>query len=202
MKIKSIFIDFGGVIVRTENKQPRIRVAKSLGMSTRGLEKIIFESESSLQSSLGNITEESHWQAVKDKLNVDGTKVKSIIADFFAGDQIDQSLLTFLRNQKPDRKVVLISNAWSGLRNYITKKGFSDVFDRMIISAEIGMMKPDVRIYELALEEVKTKAEEAVFIDDLLENVESARSIGMFGIHFTEAEKSLAELKSLLSSNM
>jgi epoxide hydrolase-like predicted phosphatase len=109
--------------------------------------------------------------------------------------------VAYLREQRQDHKVALISNAWSGLRAFITRKGFVDVFDHMIISAEVGIMKPDPRIYQLALEELEAKADESVFIDDVLVNVDSARSIGMLGIQFNQPKQVLSELKNLLNNH-
>ena len=125
----------------------------------------------------------------------------SIIKGFFAGDRIDREFLDLLRSLRPARKVGLISNAWSGLRGFITRQRFEDVFDDLIISAEIGLMKPDPRIYQLALERLGAKPEEAVFLDDFRRNVEAARSIGMAAIHFTQPEQALDELKELLRLN-
>ena len=200
MTIKNIFIDFGGVIVRTEDRQPRNNAAEKLGMTTRELEKVIFEGESSLRASQGEIPEEAHWQSVAEVLRLTRGKADEITREFFDGDRVDEELVAFLREQRPERKVALISNAWSGLRAFITRKGFADVFDHMIISAEVGLMKPDARIYQLALEEIEAKGDESVFIDDVLANVEGARSIGMLGIHFTEPEKALGELRKILNN--
>jgi HAD superfamily hydrolase (TIGR01509 family) len=69
----------------------------------------------------------------------------------------------------------------------------------MVISAEVGLVKPDERIYRLALEEMHARAEESVFLDDVLANIEGARAVGMQGIHFTHPERSLDELKRLLN---
>lgn len=201
MTINNIFIDFGGVIVRTEDIAPRTNAAERLGLTTRGLEKIIFESESSQQASSGEIPEEAHWQAVAQSLHVSRAEADEIVAEFFAGDRVDQTLLAFLRGLRPEHKVGLISNAWSGLRAWITSQGFSDAFDHMIISAEVSLMKPDPRIYRLALEELEARAEESVFLDDVLANVEGAQAVGMTGIHFTQPEKALEELKILLRNH-
>jgi putative hydrolase of the HAD superfamily len=201
MTIKNIFIDFGGVLVRTEDKVPRIRAAERLGMSYRDLEKVIFESESSLQASLGEIPEEAHWQAVAHALRLDHQEAEQVFKEFFAGDRVDETLLAFLRSTRPAHKVALISNAWSGLRAFITRNGFLDVFDQMIISAEVGIMKPDPRIYNLGLEGLQADAGESVFIDDVLVNVDGARSVGMEGIHFTHPGRALEELKALLNNH-
>jgi len=114
---------------------------------------------------------------------------------------VDTVLLDFLRSLRPDRKVGLISNAWSGLRKVVTTNQFADVFDEMVISAEVGLVKPDPRIYQLALERLGVHPKESVFLDDVLVNVEAARSVGMSAIQFTQPEKTLEELKQLLCNH-
>jgi epoxide hydrolase-like predicted phosphatase len=201
MRLRAVFIDFGGVIMRTEDKGPRTRQAERLGMTYRDLEKIFFESESSQRASTGEIPEEAHWQAVAEALGVTRPEADRITAEFFSGDQADAALLGFLRSLRPGRKIGLISNAWSGLRAFITSQKFEDVFDEMIISAEVGVMKPDPRIYRLALEKLDALPEESVFLDDVLVNVEAARALGMNAIQFTQPEKALEELKQLLNNH-
>lgn len=201
MTIHSVFIDFGGVIVRTEDKEPRRLQAEKLGLTSRDLEKIIFESESSQRASTGEITEDDHWQAVAESLAVTRAEVDKIIAEFFSGDRADISLIDFLRSLRPERKVCLISNAWSGLRAFITRQKLDDVFDAMVISAEVGLIKPDPRIYRLALAKLGARPEESVFIDDVPANVDAARSAGMVGIEFAQPEKVLEELKQILNNH-
>jgi putative hydrolase of the HAD superfamily len=201
MTIHSIFIDFGGVIVRTEDKEPRRLQAEKLGLTSRDLEKIIFESESSQRASTGEITEDDHWQAVAESLAVTRAEVDKITAEFFSGDRADISLIDFLRSLRPERKVCLISNAWSGLRAFVTREKLDDVFDAMVISAEVGLIKPDPRIYRLALAKLGARPEESVFIDDVPANVDAARSAGMVGIEFAQPEKVLEELKQILNNH-
>jgi len=199
MTVRNIFIDFGGVLVRTEDRGPRSRAAERLGLTTRELEKIVFESETAQRASIGEIPEEAHWQAVAETLRLPRPGADQIVTEFFAGDRADQTWLKFLRSLRPERKVCLISNAWSGLRAFITRQGFADVFDYMVISAEVGLVKPDPRIYLLALEELGARPEESVFIDDMLVNVEAAQALGMAGIHFTHPEQALEALKQLIN---
>jgi epoxide hydrolase-like predicted phosphatase len=201
MTIHSVFIDFGGVLVRTEDIGPRNRQAEQLNMTGHALEKIIFESESARLASIGEINENAHWDAIAAALHVSRTDVEKIRTGFFAGDQVDTELTDFLRNLRPDHKVCLISNAWSGLRAFIKRNEFDDVFDEMIISAEVGLIKPDPRIYHLALDKLGTRPEESVFLDDVLINIDAARTIGMQGIHFTKPKIALEELKNLLDDH-
>lgn len=69
----------------------------------------------------------------------------------------------------------------------IRKYPIFSLLDGMVISSEVHLLKPDVRIYQCLMEKYGLKAEECVFIDDRKENVEAARSIKMQGIVFVDA---------------
>ena len=64
---------------------------------------------------------------------------------------------------------------------------FLDKFQGIIVSAEIGVLKPSEKIYRCLLDLYNLNAEETVFIDDLKKNVEGAEKVGMKGIQFTNA---------------
>ena len=66
--------------------------------------------------------------------------------------------------------------------------GFLDWFRAIVVSGDIGLIKPDADIYELLLATQDLTAAETVFIDDKGENVEAARALGFHGIRFTESE--------------
>lgn len=66
-----------------------------------------------------------------------------------------------------------------------------------IVSGIEKMHKPNADIYELALSRFGISAEESVFVDDTLRNVEGAQAVGMAGIHFQSAEQVRSELQAL-----
>jgi len=198
MTIRAVYFDLGGVIVRTEFQAPRQRLADRFGMEYEDLVTLVFESQSAAKASLGLISEDEQWAAVTRRLNLPGSEAPSIRDEFFAGDVTDLSLLNFMRGLRKQYKVGLISNAWSGLRPWIIDKKFDDAFDAMIISAEVGVMKPDPRIYQVALEKLGVAPAEAVFLDDFPANVTGARAVGMQAIHFVQPEQALDELRKLL----
>ena len=201
MSIRAVFFDLGGVIVRTEYQAPRQHLAEKFGMDYEDIEKVVFGGGpigSAAQATLGEITEKAHWLNVMKILKQPAAEYERIRDEFFAGDIIDRGILDFLRSLKPKYKVGLISNAWSGLRSYVVREKFDDVFQHMIISAEVGVVKPDPKIYQLALEQLQVKAEEAVFVDDVLENIEACQKVGMQGIQFKDPESAIKQLKALL----
>ena len=72
--------------------------------------------------------------------------------------------------------------------------GFLDKFQDIVVSGRERMRKPEPQIYDLALLRFSLEPHEAVFVDDLPENVEAARAHGLHGIHFTDAAALEAEL--------
>jgi epoxide hydrolase-like predicted phosphatase len=198
MSIRAVFFDLGGVIVRTEFQAPRQRLAERFGMDYEDIDKIVFGSPTAARASVGEITEEEHWLQVMKILKLPAAEARSVQKEFFAGDVIDRGLLEYLRSLKPGYKVGAISNAWSGLRQYMEREKFADVFDAIVISAEVGAAKPEPKIYQYALDQLGVRPDEAVFVDDVIENVEASEKLGMQGIHFRDPESVIRQLNSML----
>jgi len=198
MSIRAVFFDLGGVILRTEYQAPRQHLAEKLGMEYDDLVKVVFDSESGYKASMGAITPDEHWAAVIKRLKRPASELEAIRHEFFAGDIIDRTLLEFLRSLRGTYKTGLISNAWGDLREYIVREKFDDAFDHMIISAEVGAVKPEAKIYQIALEQAGVHANEAVFVDDFAVNIEGCEKVGMQGIYFEDPESTLLQLKELL----
>jgi epoxide hydrolase-like predicted phosphatase len=199
MTIRAVIFDLGGVLVRTEDFAPRERLAQSLGVTRTALEDLVFAGESGDQAQRGEIDAERHWDNLRQMLGLSSEGLKAFVDDFFAGDRLDVELVDHIRRLRPDYKTGLLSNAFSNLRHFVTDVWMiADAFDEMIISAEVGMTKPDARIYRLALERLNMDAFRAVFVDDFMHNVEAARAIGMQAIHFQNREQAWAELEQLL----
>ena len=201
MSIKAVFFDLGGVILRTEYQAPRQHLAESFGMDYDDIDKVVFgggPKGSAARASIGEITEEEHWKNVMKTLKLPASEYDRVREEFFAGDVVDHEIVDFLRSIKPRYKVGLISNAWNGLRDYIVREKFDDAFHHMIISAEVKVAKPDPKIYQIALEQLQVQAEEAVFVDDFIENIEACEKVGMKGIHFKDPKSALQQLKQMI----
>ncbi|MBN2011446.1 HAD family phosphatase [candidate division KSB1 bacterium] len=70
-------------------------------------------------------------------------------------------------------------------------------FSRFFLSFQYKFMKPDAAFYQAVNDKLAVKPDECVFIDDTLENIESARNFGWYGIHFQSAEQLGRELVKL-----
>jgi FMN phosphatase YigB (HAD superfamily) len=78
MTIRAVYFDLGGVIVRTEYQAPRQHLAERLGMEYEALSKLVFESETSRQASIGQLSEEEHWAAVMRRLHLPESETQAM----------------------------------------------------------------------------------------------------------------------------
>jgi putative hydrolase of the HAD superfamily len=121
--------------------------------------------------------------------------------EFFAGDSVDRRLVDYIRSLRPKHATALLSNAWGGLREKLDKEwGILDAFDQVVISAEVGLAKPDPLIFALTLERLKVTASEAVFVDDFTENTEAAAAAGLQAVRFLNTDQVIRDLEALLRS--
>ena len=198
MTIRAVFFDLGGVILRTEFESPRQHLAERLNIEYQDLVRLVFESETSRLACLGELTVEDHWAAVVKRLGRPLSELRLIRDEFFAGDVLDRGLLTFIRALRPTLKTGMISNAWNDLRPYLVRENFTDTFDTIVISAEVGRVKPDPEIYRLALGQAQVQPHEALFVDDFSTNIEGCEKVGMRGILFQDPDVVMQEIKALL----
>jgi epoxide hydrolase-like predicted phosphatase len=92
----------------------------------------------------------------------------------------------------------LLSNSWGSGSDY-PHDVLETLFDEMIFSAQVGIRKPDEKIYLLAAEKIDKDPTECVFIDDLKVNVKSAEAVGMTGILHQEASVTVARLEEIFA---
>jgi len=197
---RAVIVDFGGVLVRSEDPSPREALARELGLAVEDLERLIFASDLSLRAQRGELPEPEFWKAIGERLGIRSPeKIQQVRQRFFAGDRLNAPLVEALRQWKGQVALGLISNAWSGLREVLRHLGLLDLFDAVVISAEVGLLKPDPRIYLLALERLRVPPQATAFVDDLPENVQAARALGLYGIHFRDTREALQRLQEWLN---
>jgi putative hydrolase of the HAD superfamily len=143
----------------------------------------------------GRLTEEefeSKFATVLELKRSDG-----LIDRLFAGMRPDEAMLDALRAAKrAGVRTGLISNSWGHGRYDRTL--FPELFDGVVISGDVGLRKPDPRIYELGAEAVGLPPSACVFVDDLPGNLKPARELGMATVHHVRAERTISELEDLL----
>ncbi len=199
-KIKAVITDLGGVLVRTREDDARERLAKQLGLTCSELLEIVFHSPTAELATLGIIPEEQHWLTIAERLNLKAEELPAFRWEFWSSEVPDENLLAYLKSLKPRYRLGVLSNAWSDSEGEIHARlpGLLNWFDDVIFSAQIGMAKPDVRIYRLAVERLGVQPSEAVFLDDVDKNVAGAVKAGLHAIRASSSEQVITELRQLL----
>ena len=195
MSIKAVIFDFGGVLVRTLSDGPRAMWEQELGLTPGQAAGIVFGAETNYDCQLGQVSDADHWHWVGRRLGLDETRLAGFHRDFYAADELDGSLMAYIGRLRAQYHVGLLSNAADSLRRVLDEVlAITACFDSITISAEEGVMKPDARIFEIALGRAGVAAPEALFVDDSLANVEAAARLGMRAVHFRDPGAACAEL--------
>lgn len=199
--IKTVIFDLGGVLVRTEDRRKREALAESHDMTYRELSEYVYNRQSAVRATVGEITAGEHWQAVQEDLGLTDQELEDFKEEFWGGDVLDEVLVEFIRGLGLHYTTALLSNAWDDLRGVMEEVWeIDEIFNHIFISAEIGLAKPDDAIYQHVIREVGDQPGEMVFIDDFPENVEAARENGLNAILFRSREQALGELREVLDN--
>ncbi len=202
MAIRAVIFDFGGVLIRPVDDRPRLELASRLGVPLARIDQLVFYSDTAQKASRGEITVSKHWEAVRQALGITLEDMPKFLDQYWSADEVNWGLLEFIRSLRPRYKVGLLSNAWDDLRQTMHQRWDIDgLFDVMVISAEVKLVKPDPRIFHLAVQRLQVQPGEAVFVDDIAENVAAARKEGLSAIQYHDLPHALDELKHALSES-
>jgi putative hydrolase of the HAD superfamily len=115
----------------------------------------------------------------------------------FAGMRPDPAMFGLLGELRGlGHRVGVLSNSWANTY----PDNLAVLVDGVVISGEVGLRKPDPKIYALALDQLDVSAARTVFVDDAPINVDAALALGMRAIRHRDAESTRAELAALIPS--
>ena len=198
----ALIFDFGNVIAHFDYARAAERFGRSLGLSAQefmqrgreaGLTEVIKQYES------GGLTSEAFHRRVGELtgLDVDFERFAADWADIFWAIEPVHRLIAGLRGL--GYTLVLGSNT-NELHARHFRVQFAEVFrhfDRLVLSYEVGRIKPDAGFFLACAEAAARPPGECVFIDDLPENVEGANKAGLIGVTFTDISQLLRDLRAL-----
>lgn len=198
MPIRAVIFDVGGVLLRTEDRSARRAWERRFGLPEWGLADLVFGNPVARRASVGRASADDAWAEVARRLSLGPAELRALQADFWRGDAWDADLLEFVRSLRPRLKTGVLSNAWPGAREANAAHVNPGLFDVIVYSGEEGMEKPDPEIYRRALARLGVGPAEAVFVDDVAENVAAARAVGMRGVQFQNPAQAIAEIRQHL----
>jgi putative hydrolase of the HAD superfamily len=130
-------------------------------------------------------------------LRADGAAVPAggLLRRMFAAMTPVEAMYALLRSlRQAGVRTGMLSNSWG---NDYPRDLFADLFDAVVISSEVGMRKPEERIFRHALAQLGLTPQQCVFIDDIEANVAAAQALGMVGLHHRDPDTTAAAVRDL-----
>jgi putative hydrolase of the HAD superfamily len=198
----AVIFDWGGVLMRTGNYEPRHYWDRLLGLPIGSVESIVHGSKAWWQVQQGEISTNDYWTIIAGHLQLSPVQLADFRRDFYSGDRLDEALLSLIANLRTRGILVgLLSNNSLELLDLLNDKQLTPLFDGIVISAQIGIMKPNPDSYTAILRQFGLAPAQALFIDDSLENVEGALALGMGAIRFVPGIELTVGIENWLTNN-
>jgi len=200
--IKALIFDLGNVIVNLNMRKFYKKILPVSDNKEINIYKDLWEPIEKLDKGL--FSKEEFYQEAKKRFKFQDVGKEEFFNMFNSiFDSLNYKLLDFIKKLKQDKmyKVFALSNTNPLHVEFLAKNiiDFRDYFNQVFYSYELGMIKPDPKIFLHILEHINYKPSECIFIDDNRKNVKVAEQIGMIGIQFRNETKFLEEINDLLN---
>jgi putative hydrolase of the HAD superfamily len=198
--IQAVVFDFGGVFTSGEQTHARLLEFDALlGWPPGTMRHRLFAGKAWELASTGAISVEEHWARVgaelESRLPADFSRFKG---DPFFLEEINEDVIALAVRLRESCRLALCSNALPGLADHLeSMPDFRSLFDVIVISALVGLRKPDPRIYGLTADWLGLSLSDCLLVDDKERNLSSAEAAGMSTVLFRSASQLAASLRSL-----
>jgi len=202
--LEVILFDLGNVILPFNHYQ----IAEKLYRFTRDKEfqdpqkifSFLFDVQGGAINDLdiGKVSPSDFFQSIQTTLDlsISFDEFVPLWSDIFVEDREVSQIILALKERK---RLGLLSNTDSLHFNYILSKfPIIRIFDKWILSYEVGFKKPAIEIFQTAMKWASVEPKKILFIDDIKEYVDVAVSLGMHGIHFISSDQLKEELNKKL----
>jgi putative hydrolase of the HAD superfamily len=193
----ALLLDFGGVMT-TSVWDSFADFCREKGLEEGTVKRLFREDPAALadlrQLETGILDEAEFERRFADRLGLDDAT--DLIESLFRGMLPEESMIGVVRAVRGGGvKTGLISNSWS--TSHYDRHLLGELFDDVVISADVGLHKPQPEIYRLAAERLAEDPERCVFVDDLRENCEGAEAVGMTTILHRDPAATVARIGEL-----
>jgi epoxide hydrolase-like predicted phosphatase len=193
-----LLVDFGGVLT-TSVWDSFADFCRDKGLAEDSMRRLFREDPVALadlrELETGRIEEEEFERRFAERLGLEDAV--DLIDSMFRGMKPSEPMVAAVRAARASGiRTGLVSNSWS--TSHYDRTLLADLFDAVVISAEVGLHKPQPEIYLLASNRLGVEPERCVFVDDLRENCAAAEAVGMTAILHREVAATVARLEKLL----
>ena len=207
MAIRAVVFDIGGVLEITPPTGWVEKWEARLHLKAGELDERLMDV--SRAGSLGTISEEEVEKRIGEILHfvqndMGQGQVEAFMADLWEEylGTLNVELATYFSSLRPRYQTAIISNSFVGARSREQERyHFDEMTDLIIYSHEVGIAKPERRIYELACERLGVQPGEMIFLDDVKRCVAAARDCGIHAILFQNTAQAIADIEAVLHAH-
>ena len=199
IEIRALILDYGGVISKPQNLDHFQEILQVLGIDENRFIDVYYAQRKNYDN--GQLSGKEYWLKNLQHfgLELNESMINDLIrADVKSWTEINRSMIGFIEESRRNvEKLAIISNMMRDTLAYMNSHfEWLKIFDEQIYSCEIGINKPDIRIFEFCLRSLDISPQSCLFVDDSLKNVLGAVKSGMKVIHY----KSFAQFSQEFSN--
>ncbi len=194
----SVIFDYGGVLVHHQTKADQARMAAMAGVPLTQFTELYWAKRAEYDKDA--MTAAEYWRDIAREASVPIST--SMIDQLTSKDteswmQFDEVMWDWIRQLRQLRKqVAILSNMPRELGEALKARTTRlEVFDEITLSYEVRAAKPEPVIYEQCLEGLNALPERTLFLDDRIENVQSAELLGIRAIQFLDRDHCLLQVR-------
>jgi epoxide hydrolase-like predicted phosphatase len=202
MAIHAVTFDIGGVLEITPDLGLDKKWEQKLNLQTGKLNECL--GDIWRDGSIGAISIEQVHTRIGEVMGMNETLVNEFMNDLWHEylGTLNIELAEYFRALRPKYQTAIISNSFVGAREKEEEKyRFSKVCDFIIYSHEVGISKPDPRIFSMTCERLGLQPSEVIFVDDHEEVMKSARELGIHCIEHKDNAQTIAEIEACILAN-
>jgi len=203
--IKTIIFDIGGVLQLGKYDYPGKRGYHTLGIHEYMAKKFKMSLDAwfdridspYVKSIEGKISRKKAISELSRNLNTSESKfVKLFCKSYKKHFKKNRKLYRIVSKlKKRGYNIGVLSDQWYLSKDVIASGKYIEGFNPVIISCDVGIRKPNIKIYRLLIKKCKCKAGEILFIDNRKENLSPARKLGMKAILYKDNKQLIKEFK-------
>lgn len=200
-KIKFVYFDIGGVLV--DWSRVFSTPARLFGITSDDISRVFGENKEALTK--GFMTAPEYWEKCIEKYDLKNAHSYDFLQAWVGDYRPITETHAFVKDIKPRYKIGLLSNIYKGMLPFLLKTGAIPkiAYDQIVFSCDVGMMKPNLDIYELAAKRAGESPENILLVDDRQDYLDGAKRAGFQTFMFDEKhpEESVRELEKLLQGS-
>jgi epoxide hydrolase-like predicted phosphatase len=200
VRIRAVAFDAGGVLTRVGRSSDFEKTwQERLGMTQAEFGRALASVDPDGLAYTGRLSETQFKSRLSTALGLSAAQTDEFMAEMCG--ELDAELFAYAASLRPRYNTAILSNAIDGARReFRARYGFEQLADVIIYSYEVGLAKPDPRVYQLLCDRLAVCPGEVVFLDDSPENVKGACELGIHALLHESTAQSIKAVDALLAS--